>query len=184
MRTKKTAPKKPFRPCDFPNCSEAGEYRAPKDRNLREYYWFCLKHVQEYNKNWDFLKGLSADEIEEQIQHDTIWQRPTWKLGHGGVKTDPRIKDPFHMKEDLGLGMDGRYNPPPKAPQYEKKMQAAIDFMDLKVPLDVTEVKKQYKKLAKKYHPDTNKGDKEAERRFKKLNEAYHYILERLTGKK
>ena len=183
MRTKKTAPKKPFRPCDFPGCTEVGEYRAPKDRNLRDYYWFCLKHVQEYNKNWDFLKGLSADEIEEQIQHDTIWQRPTWKLGHGGVKTDPKVKDFFGVREDVCLGMDGKYNPPPRAPHYEKKMQAAIDFMELKTPLDLVEVKKQYKRLAKKYHPDTNKGDKESERRFKKLNDAYHYILDRLKGK-
>lgn len=180
MKRKKEAPKKPFRPCDYPGCSDAGEYRAPKDKNLRDYYWFCLKHVQEYNKNWDFLKGLSADEIEEQIQHDTIWQRPTWKLGHGGVKTDPKIKDFFNVREDVGLGMDGKYNPPPRTPHYEKKMQAAMDFMELTPPLVLEEVKKQYKHLAKKYHPDTNKGDKEAERRFKKLNDAYHYILERL----
>ena len=184
MRKKTVKKTQTSRICDFPGCEEPGEFRAPKDRNLRDYYWFCLKHVQEYNKNWDFLKGLSADEIEEHIQHDTIWQRPTWKLGHGGIKSDPRVRDYFNVQRDMGLGMDGQYNPPPKKPIFEKKMQAAIDFMELTVPLVLADVKKQYKKLAKKYHPDTNKGDKEAERRFKKLNEAYHYILDRLTGEK
>ena len=184
MRRKTVSNKeKPTRPCDFPGCPEAGAYRAPKDRSLKEHYWFCLKHVTEYNKNWDFLKGLSAEEIEEHIQHDTIWQRPTWKLGHGGVRSDPRVKDYFNVREDLGLGMDGQYNPPPAVPKYEKKMAAAIAFMELSEPLTVADVKRQYKKLAKCYHPDMNKGDKEAERRFKKLNEANHYILERLTGK-
>ena len=40
--------------CDFPGCAEKGEYRAPKDRKLKDYYWFCLKHVQEYNSKWNY----------------------------------------------------------------------------------------------------------------------------------
>ncbi len=35
------------------------------------------------------------------------------------------------------------------------------------------EIKKAYRKLALKYHPDTNKGDKEAEEKFKEISEAY-----------
>lgn len=35
------------------------------------------------------------------------------------------------------------------------------------------EIKKAYKKLAKKYHPDMNPGDKAAEEKFKEINEAY-----------
>ncbi len=35
------------------------------------------------------------------------------------------------------------------------------------------EIKKAYRKLAMKYHPDRNKGDKEAEEKFKEINEAY-----------
>ncbi|MCP2519716.1 molecular chaperone DnaJ [Candidatus Aminicenantes bacterium AC-335-B20] len=38
------------------------------------------------------------------------------------------------------------------------------------------EIKKAYKKLARKYHPDLNPGDKEAEERFKEIQEAYSVL--------
>ena len=38
---------------------------------------------------------------------------------------------------------------------------------------DASTIKKAYYKLAKQYHPDVNPGDKEAEKKFKEINEAY-----------
>ncbi|MDR1375840.1 MAG: molecular chaperone DnaJ [Holosporaceae bacterium] len=38
------------------------------------------------------------------------------------------------------------------------------------------EIKKAYRKLAMKYHPDKNKGDKDAETKFKEINEAYETL--------
>src|SRR5271156_3613169 len=40
------------------------------------------------------------------------------------------------------------------------------------------EIRKAYRKLARKYHPDLNPGDKASEERFKKVQEAYDILSE------
>ena len=41
---------------------------------------------------------------------------------------------------------------------------------------DEKEIKRAYRKLAKKYHPDMNPGDKQAEQKFKEITEAYNVL--------
>ena len=42
-------------------------------------------------------------------------------------------------------------------------------------------LKKQYKKMVKKYHPDINQKDKDAEEKFKILSTAYRSLCEKLS---
>ncbi len=41
------------------------------------------------------------------------------------------------------------------------------------------EIKKAFRKLARQYHPDVNPGDKEAEEKFKEINEAYEILSDK-----
>lgn len=46
------------------------------------------------------------------------------------------------------------------------------------------EIKASYRKLAKKYHPDAHPGDKECEKRFKEISEAYSILSDQEKRKK
>ena len=46
-------------------------------------------------------------------------------------------------------------------------------LLEIKRTASQDEIKKAYRKLAKKYHPDVNPDNKEAEAKFKEINDAY-----------
>ena len=58
-------------------------------------------------------------------------------------------------------------------------------YKTLGVSNDVSaaELKKVYRKLARKYHPDSNPGDKAAEEKFKEISEAYDVLSDQQKRK-
>jgi curved DNA-binding protein len=64
---------------------------------------------------------------------------------------------------------------------------AYIDYykiLDLDKNASEADIKKAYRKLARKYHPDLNPNDKEAERKFKEINEANEVLSNQENRKK
>lgn len=168
--------------CDVPGCEGLGEHRAPKSRDaLQSYFWFCLDHVRDYNAKWDFFKGMSSGEIENHMYRATVWDRPTWRTSKtGGFEEAPRRKIYEHFS---GEGVSGRFSMGGEAEDDEQahiNISAlphptieALATMNLAPPIEWEDVKARYKILAKKHHPDTNKGNKTAEEQFKKISLAY-----------
>jgi len=175
-----------YKKCDSPKCNEKGEYKAPKSRvMLNEYFYFCLNHIKEYNKSWDFYKGMSVEQIESSMRSDTFWDRPSWPLKNSFknifdefneyiedfVKTDDeKINDAYFKNKllDENLTLE------------EAK---ALKELDLKMPISLEKIKKNYKKLVKIFHPDVNGNNKDAEEKFKQINESYKLLLKKFMKK-
>jgi hypothetical protein len=177
-------PVPPVRPCDHPGCVAGGDFRAPRSRlELDRYYWFCLEHVRAYNTAWNYYAGMSESEIEAEIRRDTVWQRPSWKLGErhgpGPQINDPRIKDPFGVYTGAAYGPDRRARATGGGRAREAQARAisareqALAVFDLEPPFTAVRLKARYKVLVKQHHPDAHGGDKQAEERLKIINQAY-----------
>ena len=160
------------RVCEAPGCRLQGEYRAPFARDrLDQHRWFCLEHVRDYNKKWDYFAGLDASEIERHIRADTTWRRPVWPLG-GRRNGGPQIHDPLGLREEAGLDE----KPPPRMDGSEQLTPAernAMGVLELSWPTTRADVKSRYKELVKIHHPDANGGARDAEEKLKEINVAY-----------
>ncbi len=172
-------PQPTTRHCDHPGCPHDAEYRAPQARDrLNDYYWFCLDHVRQYNLAWNYYAGMGPEEIEAETRKDATWQRPTWPLGMQGNKRHFTftIHDPFDVLDKEAEERHAKARAP-ATPEEE-----AMKVLDLTGPLTHEILRARYKLLVKRHHPDTNNGDKGAEERFKRINQAYNTLKSSLAS--
>ena len=168
------------RPCDHPGCIAGGVHRAPKSRlDLRDYYWFCLEHIRAYNSAWNYYAGMSDSEIEAEIRHDTVWQRPSWRLGdRHGPGYAARIRDYFDVfsgnshSADRRSGRNG-YRAKEASQRVLSAREQALAVFEIEPPFTPVRLKARYKTLVKLHHPDSHGGDKAAEEKLKIVNQAY-----------
>lgn len=165
------------RACAVPGCSHAAEYRAPKGRDQEgQYFWFCLDHVREYNRNYNYFAGMKDDDVLAYQREAITGHRPTKPIGVRGPKgraTGGRRA--WHRDYDDPFGFFGeRHGTPeperrvPKGPERE-----AFDVMGLSDDASKDAIKARYKTLVKRHHPDANQGDRGSEERLRSVINAY-----------
>lgn len=173
------------RSCEWPGCVGEGEHKAPRSRDmLREYRWFCLEHVRDYNRRWNYFEGMSEDEVEADLRRDTVWQRPTWPIGEGETAESRGPKpgngpfgfDPQSFNDAFGFFSDPDGKPKEDQVTANAETRVALSTFGLDLPIDKNTLKTRYKELVKRYHPDTNGGTKDAEEKFKEIHTAYETL--------
>lgn len=160
--------------CSWAGCVEPGNYKAPRSRaQLNQYQWFCLEHVQAFNKNWNYFEGMNEDQIYAFQKDAMLGHRPTWKSDI----------NPDHLERKLDEALHRFFGGKPTPEQLatlkpiNAKDKQALAVLDLEHPVALTHIKKQYRVLVKKHHPDVNTGDAKAADTFKRLTEAYNHLL-------
>lgn len=162
--------------CDMPGCCEIGEFRAPKDRSLSSHYWFCQEHVREYNKAWNFFEGMADSEVQEHMVNSLYGDRPTWKYGVNGKSPEDELYTKAWQTynfSDEEPEQHRAHDPSNGTFSEHSQEHKAMALMGLAPPVTLELIKTRYKELAKKHHPDLNKGCAKSEELLKEINMAY-----------
>ncbi len=172
------------RPCEWHGCNEAGGYRAPKGRMREgEYHNFCIDHVREYNKTYNYFAGMGDDDVIAYQRSAATGHRPTWKMGVE-KKAGPQFAEfrawQSAFQGPFGMFSEGTERPSPKPEPRQRPVsslsQKSFVALDLEGTESAADIKARYKSLVKLYHPDANGGDRSSEDRLRQIIQAYHYL--------
>ncbi|KQT53992.1 MULTISPECIES: J domain-containing protein [unclassified Aureimonas] len=186
VRGRTKAPEKAKVPdCAWDGCDKPGIYKAPRGRDHEgQYLHFCVDHVRQYNKSYNYFSGLNDQDIQTYLKDSLTGHRPTWKMGADGAtpgaeapkqaarRAAPRARDPFNLFEDG--------TPRPKGAPRVKKVRSleakALITLDLTEEAGGEAIRTRYKSLVKQLHPDANGGDRGHEDRLREVIQAYKLL--------
>ncbi|MBE8219786.1 MAG: J domain-containing protein [Alphaproteobacteria bacterium] len=166
--------------CDWEGCRKHGPHPAPAAPHLQaagenNKRHFCSDHIASYNKSFDFFEGMDADDVDKYRRAAITGHRPTWNLGsrraHEARAT--QYEDPLELLKGRGAQSKGSET---LTPQTSAGQRRALDTLHLTPEAKAADIRKQYKVLVKKYHPDTNGGNRDYEERFQRTVQAYQYL--------
>lgn len=188
IRVKKPAPEtakvredQSARACDYAGCSGKGAHRAPKGREHEGQFWFfCYEHVTEYNRRWNYFEGMSDDEWSSYLAREEVGHRPTWTFrGSRGDRIAAarnfqagRSSDPFSL-----FGAGAAEPKPAAARRRLTRLQAkALEELALGENATAAEIRARYAEQVKRWHPDSNGGDRGAEAQLQRVLRAYQTL--------
>jgi hypothetical protein len=171
-------------PCDHIGCKSAGVHRAPKGRDNEGQYWhFCFAHAADYNRRWNYFAGMSDAELADYQKKEETGHRPTWTFRSGrldrfssamrGFQAGRRA-DPFGM---FGNGAPTAEGAPKSTRRRLTRLQTlALEAMSLEETADAAQIRTRYAELVKRWHPDSNGGDRGAEANLQRVIKAYQTL--------
>ncbi len=159
--------------CQWEGCDRPGTHRAPKGRDHEgEYLHFCVDHVREYNKSYNYFSGMNDDAVRSYQKDSMVGHRPTWKMGVNskGAAAGEAASGASAAKESPQQPSGARR---PKLKALEAR---AFDTLGLEPTKRGADVKSRYKELVKRHHPDANGGDRSSEERLRQIIQAYNLL--------
>jgi hypothetical protein len=195
IRVSKSGKKKPgaaekveressVRPCDHMGCPAPGDHRAPKGRDrANEYWYFCLNHVSDYNRRWNYFSGMSASEYAEYQAREEVGHRPTWtfRAGKGDrvaasardFQPGKKGADPFAIFGGPEVEDASKVRPRRRLTRLQT---LALEALLLDSEAGGAQIRARYAELVKRWHPDSNGGDRSAEDNLRRVVQAYQVL--------
>lgn len=175
------------RKCDWQGCDKSATYRAPKSRDqLNEYYWFCLDHIREYNRRWNYFSDMTDEEVEELKRAGLNWDRPTWKMGSKEAMNKPHAEGQVWRRLGLedaasALGENATINSGKMSFEARRRLLPknevkALEILGAQMMETKTEIRVQFKSLVKDLHPDMNGGNKGDDERLREVLWAWDQV--------
>ena len=163
--------------CEHPGCTKAGVCRAPKTRELKEYWLFCKEHAAEYNKNWNYYADMTPEEIEAD------WETRVFGTPLKDDKNNNKSESEYiKFLNDFLTGRATFDKTPPRITK-PANVISALKVFDLPLSASWREITTKYRALAKKHHPDTSSDKNNSTQEFTKISNAYD-TLKKYFGKK
>jgi hypothetical protein len=167
--------------CQHKGCQEPGEFRAPLGRNHEgQYVFFCLPHVQEYNKSYNYFAGMTDDAVAAFQRESITGHRPTWTIGIKAKGAGPGAT-PEGGYDPMGLFGESarvrRATPEEEArSKYGKLALKALETLHLDEKATPEIIRAKYKSWVKRLHPDANNGDRSREEKLREIIRAYNTL--------
>ncbi|MCZ8185128.1 MAG: J domain-containing protein [Beijerinckiaceae bacterium] len=167
--------------CQHPACRRKGEFRAPKGRDHEgEFYLFCLEHVKEYNQSYNYFAGMTDAAVQSYQKDALTGHRPTWNISvtGAGLGAESKVDAATLLRAKLerlrrareAAAAEARVRPVGKA------ALKALEALGLDETADKALVRRRFKELAKRLHPDLNEGDRSREEKLRAIIDAYNYL--------
>lgn len=164
--------------CAVPDCVHIGEYRAPVEAANFDgpgfYRLLCLDHVREHNARYNYFDGMSPEQIAEAQSPYGGWERPTRAFASLGGDPPPAWSDFSDPLDAIAT----RFRPERRDPssRFSREERRALSALGLGEAADKAAVRKRYRQLLLRYHPDRNGGDRTHEKRLGEVIEAYQRL--------
>jgi hypothetical protein len=129
--------------------------------------FLCLDHVRAFNASYNFFDGLSPDEVRDAQSPLAGWERAA--SGKSG-----RDAFTFGDAHDLFSG-EARQRAAPRR-WAGSGDAAALAVLGLGDSASGADVRSAYKRLVRRYHPDSNNGDRAMEGKLQAVVNAYTHL--------
>lgn len=162
---------KKVRVCDHPGCDLAGEYPAPMQFGDGK-YWFCKKHAAEYNRGFNFFDTMTDEQLKQFNENARYGFKQTWKMGSGpmgGAKAG-KAHDPRTYRGSEFFGNSEADRAERRAARGATGVAArALAELDLEPTAKPPEVRARYAEYVRRFHPDSNSGDRSSEDKLSRV---------------